>query len=385
MASSRRTVAIGNYDFRSSGTVANSIEIATAAAAAGLPVELWAIRARGPLLDRVPQDLPIVEIGRGHWSAGNRKLDMLLCAKNLSATLQRELPSVFLSGGNHLHLAARLAMSIGDQRKRIRFGIRASNSSMRPGSRRNADMPLGHRWKYAGADFVVAVSRDLATEISRSLPTLNVRFIPNGVDVGRVRRLASDPFDHRFFGKAKPCPVIVAMGRISRQKGFDVLIRALAHISPEVRPRLIIIGEGSKAETAKLHVLAQTCNIAEDVDFLGYLPNPFAAMSRADLFVCASRWEGASNALNEALVCGLPIVATDCPTGNREALKNGQYGTLVAPDDPLALAHGIMAELSNGDRAAMGPEVAGELNLQARLNEWVELLTYYHRQAIALQ
>src|SRR3546814_3345382 len=81
---------------------------------------------------------------------------------------------------------------------------------------------------------------------------------------------------------------------------------------------------GSAKNVDRLRALASKLHLSDSIDFLDYQANPFAIMSKADMFVSASRWEGASNALNEALICGLPIVATDCPTGVREALEGGR-------------------------------------------------------------
>lgn len=379
---SRRAIAIGNYDFRSSGTVAKSIEIATAAAAAGLPAELWVMRASGPLRERVPDNVPVIEAGDRNRFHANRAVDLGLGIKSLSAALRHRRPSVFLSGGNHLHLPARLALAISGHRNEIRYGVRASNSSSR--STRNGyngKMPLWDRAKYQSADFVVAVSRELAQEIGRSLPSVDIELIPNGVDIDRVRSRGKESFTHPFFAKPRrKQPVIIAMGRICPQKGFDILIKALACLASDICPTLLVIGDGPKREIMKLSALARDHNVADRIDFLGYMANPFAVMSKGDLFVSSSRWEGASNALNEALICGLPVVATDCPTGNREALRDGRYGTLVPTNDPEAMAKGILAELSVGPRDGM-ETLATELDLKLRLDQWVQLLTHQSEQA----
>lgn len=386
----RRAIAIANYDFRSSGTVAKSIEIATAAAKAGLPVQLWAIRATGPLLVRVPAYIPIVEVGSVAWSARKRSLDLALSINALAKALKKHRPALFLSGGNHFHLAAKLAIALSGQRKRLSYGVRASNSSTRETQKADgcgsSQMRLGDRIKYLGADFVVAVSRELAAELCRSLPSVEVDLIPNGVDIERVQLLASEAFDHPFFaGEEKRGPVLVTMGRICRQKGFDILIRALARLPREMHARLLVIGEGSKSDIAELRALAAREQVSDSIDFLGYLSNPFMVLGKADLFVSSSRWEGASNALNEALVCGVPVVATDCPTGNREALKDGVYGTLVRTEDPDALAKGIIAELKRGRRPDIRQSAVRELDLYIGLGKWTTLLGAHYAAAVQRQ
>jgi len=81
------------------------------------------------------------------------------------------------------------------------------------------------------------------------------------------------------------------------------------------------------------------------VSLPGFVANPYAFMSRASVFVLSSKWEGLPTVLVEALCCGAPVVATNCPSGPREILAEGQYGQLVAVGDVAALAWAIVAAL----------------------------------------
>lgn len=241
---------------------------------------------------------------------------------------------------------------------------------MTPG--RSIAARTGNRLKFGGSDFVVAVSHALGEEIRSALPRQNLAVIPNGVDLPKVTRLASQPFDHPFFDGSR-APVLVTMGRLVRQKGFDILITALAGLS-DADARLLIIGDGSGDQFAALQSLAQREGVADRVAFLGYQANPFAIIARADMFVSASRWEGASNALIEALACGLPLVAADCPTGNREVVEAGPYGTLAPVEDVEGLAAAIRTELAVArprDAQAAG---ARDWSLDRCMDQWVTLL-----------
>ena len=371
-----RTIAIGNYDFRASGTVSRSIQIATAAMEAGLPVELWAIRAAGPLLDRVPTSLPVIEIGSPGVNLPGRGLDLTLNIATLANAFHLRIPAVFLSGGNHLHVPARLALMMSRKRKAIRFGARASNSSHR-GKRSPETVNRNNRLKFGKADFVVGVSHALSDELREARLPAEVETIPNGVDVEHVQAMADAPFDHPFLHD-RSSPLMVTMGRIARQKGFDIAIRMLT----EIPGRLLIIGDGSAEKLDKLKALATAQGVAERVAFLGYQSNPFAILRRADLFVSASRWEGASNTLIEALACGLPLVATDCPTGNREVIERGPYGTLAPIEDPQALADAVRMELGAGRSRAAQAEGAAHWSLATCLNLWVRKLEEEYRIAL---
>jgi glycosyltransferase involved in cell wall biosynthesis len=81
------------------------------------------------------------------------------------------------------------------------------------------------------------------------------------------------------------------------------------------------------------------------VRLLGFQQNPFKYMAAADLFVLSSRFEGFGNVIVEAMACGVPVVATDCPFGPGEIIKDGRNGMLVAPDSTSALAEGILRVL----------------------------------------
>lgn len=364
-------IAIANYDFRASGTVAKSIEIALALRDAGVKVQLWVVRDQGPLRDRVPADLPVVETGAG-MRFGWRPLDLLANVLGLAMAIRRHRPALFLCGGNHMLLPSRAGIWLSGRRKRMRCGARASNSSQRPGrSRRGAHRDI--RLKFGGQDFVVAVSEELADELREARLPGRLSAIPNGVDLDRIDRLAAVPCDHPFF-RQPGGPVLAAMGRITHQKGFDSIIDALALLPADLGARLIIIGAGGQKDVRTLHAQAARLDVADRVSFPGYRDNPFAFLARSDIFVSGSRWEGASNALIEALACGLPLAVTDCPTGNREVVQRGPYGTLARVDDPASLASAIAAELATA-RPRSG-QAAGARHWEIRhcLAQWVALL-----------
>src|SRR5690606_37626457 len=131
-------------------------------------------------------------------------------------------------------------------------------------------------------------------------------------------------------------PVLVAAGRLVPQKNFPLLLAAFAQLRAQRPARLLILGEGR--ERPRLEAAAHELGIAADVALPGHVDNPYAAYARASLFVLSSDWEGLPTVLIEALACGCPIVATDCPSGPAEILQGGRYGSLVPMGDAAALA-----------------------------------------------
>src|SRR3546814_4577293 len=102
--------------------------------------------------------------------------------------------------------------------------------------------------------------------------------------------MAAEPFVHPFLTeKNRSQPVLVAMGRVAHQKGFDVLIRSLAWLKVKYKAKLLVIGHGSAKNVDRLRALASKLHLSDSIDFLDYQANPFAIMSKADMFVSASR------------------------------------------------------------------------------------------------
>ena len=103
------------------------------------------------------------------------------------------------------------------------------------------------------------------------------------------------------------------------------------------------MGEGK--QRGELESLTRQLDIADDVAMPGYFSNPYAAFAHAALFVLSSDWEGLPTVLIEALACGCPVVATDCPSGPAEILADGRFGELVPPGDVDALASAMARSL----------------------------------------
>jgi glycosyltransferase involved in cell wall biosynthesis len=134
----------------------------------------------------------------------------------------------------------------------------------------------------------------------------------------------------------------------------------------------VILGDGE--ERAKLAELALELDVAAEVDLVGFRPNPYAFMARADVFALASRVEGMPNTIIEALACGCPVVSTDCPSGPAEILQNGRYGRLVPVGDDAALAAAISATLQEPPRAQELRSRAADFSLERAVDRYLEML-----------
>ena len=200
---------------------------------------------------------------------------------------------------------------------------------------------------YGDADAVVVLTRADRRAFRRALgPEARLVRIPNAVLPVAAPR-----------GQERG-PVILAAGRLARQKGFERLVRAFAAVAPEIAGwRLRICGAGPEA--AALRQLAGELGVGRRVDLPGCVPDMALELSRASVFALTSRFEGLPMVLLEAMTAGLPIVAFDCPTGPGEVIDDGRDGVLVPDGDEDALAAALRALVADpGRRRALGEAAA---------------------------
>lgn len=195
---------------------------------------------------------------------------------------------------------------------------------------------------YPLADQVVGVSEDITDELSNSFyfEQENCLTIPNPVNVSHVREQSKEPVSHPWF--SEDIPVIIGVGRIVPAKQFSVLVEALRWLDTV---RLILIGDGPRKESLTRQV--ENAGLKDQVDFLGFVSNPYKYMRRADILGITSRREGCPIVALEALSCGTPVVSTDCPGGNSEILAGGKYGPLVEVGSPRQLADAVSSVLAD--------------------------------------
>jgi GalNAc-alpha-(1->4)-GalNAc-alpha-(1->3)-diNAcBac-PP-undecaprenol alpha-1,4-N-acetyl-D-galactosaminyltransferase len=178
-----------------------------------------------------------------------------------------------------------------------------------------------------------------------------------------------------------PQRTIVTMGRLSYEKGFDLLLRAFAELADSFPEwRVIIFGEGDERDS--LSCLARDLRVADKVFLPGRVKNPAFLLKQADLFVMPSRYEGFPNALCEAMVCGLPVISFDCPSGPRDIISDGIDGILVPPEDVNALAEAIAKLIGDVEKRRMlsqnAKQVAERFGISQVIRKWEDLI--YHEQ-----
>jgi GalNAc-alpha-(1->4)-GalNAc-alpha-(1->3)-diNAcBac-PP-undecaprenol alpha-1,4-N-acetyl-D-galactosaminyltransferase len=233
---------------------------------------------------------------------------------------------------------------------------------------------IGRFWRwlrrqvYPTANYLVVQNQQVRAFF---LPLLGdkVRLIPNPVRMPAVE-IGETPY-------LTARPVVLTAGRLAYEKGYDLLIRAFAQVHKSYPDwHLLILGEGQQRN--ELEKLVFSCGLEENIHLPGRVNNTYDYYHRADLFVLPSRYEGLPNALCEAMVHGLPVIATNCSAGVSEVVQDGVNGVLVPPEDIAGLSaalESLMVDLER--RTRLGEEarkISTRFVVERVMQMWEELI-----------
>ena len=326
--------------FSGDGGVERMVTNLCAEFAQHVQVDLLALKLDGGHAARIPPSVNLVRLDARHaWTS----------VGEVARYLREAQPDALLVAKDRAGRAALAARRKAGTRTPIfiRLGTNLSAALERKDvfSRWLRTAPM--RRHYPAVDGVIAVSEGVREDTVRvtGSSAQRVHVIRNPVITPRLADQAADAAPHGWLAD-KVLPVVIGMGRLTRQKGFDTLLRAFAALQPQLPSRLVILGEGPQpGDRERLVNLARTLGIGDRLLLPGFQKNPYAWLARADLFVLSSAWEGSPNALTEALALGIPSVSTDCPSGPAEILADGEFGPLVPVGDHAAMAGAMLATL----------------------------------------
>ena len=285
------------------------------------------------------------------WRVGRRIMGMcryhpsaLLCLKDVRQTIdmcsyiRQEMPDCILPSLTQSKVGALLAARLIPDCPPI---IPIAHLKMRSWRTR-----AKYRLLFPYASHVVGVSQGLAANLAM-LPNVHpskVFAIYNPVHSDEMAKLALKPPDHPWMNDGGP-PVVLAAGRLTRQKDLPTLLRAFRRLSDHRPLRLLILGEGRWRK--RLEALIHRLGLSDRVSMPGRVDDPLSYMARAAVFVLSSRQEGLPTVLIEALACGCPVVSTDCLYGPSDILEGGRWGELVPVGKDDELADAIERTLDN--------------------------------------
>ena len=282
----------------------------------------------GELICDIPEDLPVIvgrEPGEGFIAGGIRTVRALIALARTS--------EVIIGALEHRAIFVAALMSAWSGKPALGWvhkDLVYYASHLPPINRLIYRMLI--RLSFRRLSKIIAVSHGVASALAKLLPRLRerVQVIYNPIDEGRILERSKEAVPDWAAGVLAK-PVIMAVGRLEDQKGFDLLIEAHARIREcGCDHNLLIIGEGQRR--AFLTEVARERGVAQSVFMPGFC-NPFPLMIRSRMLALSSRFEGLPSVLIEAMMLGVPVVAARCPSGPAELLDDGRCGTLVRTED----------------------------------------------------
>lgn len=341
------------------GMQRNLVNLARALLARGFALDVLTADPCGPARGELPREARIHSLvcglgRRGAWALARCLpeagiLDRLAlrfgpvprlvgALPDLLRRLSALAPDALLAFGTQANLAALLAATRLRQRPRIvasEHNVMSRVRDLAPRHFRRLYPALARRL-YPSADAVVAVFAAVADDLARLTDLLRerIRIVPNPVDLTAIAAGATVPLPADW---PPDRDFLLAVGRLHWQKGFEAAIAAFARLAAQ-NPKLDLVVLGEGPERARLRHLARAAGLGGRVHLRGFDPNPFRWMARARALLLTSRSEGFGHVVVEALACGCPIVAFDCPGAIPFILAGGRYGVLVPENDVEAMA-----------------------------------------------
>ena len=302
----------------------------------GHTVDLVVAEFRGPYVDAVPDDVNVVDLGVHRAAAA---------LPGLVGYLRKNRPDAFLSTMVYANVISIVAHSLAavDSRLVLREAAVPMHNPEKPVA--SSLWLLFRACGYRLADGIIAISSDVGHALSTTarVPYAKITVIPNPAYSADAVALGEVAPAHPWL--SEDVPVVLCAGRLTKLKGFDTVIEAVARLKSERDVRLIILGEGPYRKS--LEKLVGEFGMTDHVDLPGFVDNPFPYYRHASVFALASTREAFGNVVVEALGMGTPVVSSDCPGGPSEILEGGKWGELVPVGDVEAFENALRRAIDN--------------------------------------
>jgi glycosyltransferase involved in cell wall biosynthesis len=239
-------------------------------------------------------------------------------------------PDVILSGMAHLNFLVLLLRPFYPRKTRVLVRQNGTVSAILASREVPCYTRLLYHVLYRRADRIICQSRAMAEDLAGELRITEeqIAVLPNPVDFDGIRCASEGPDRWTQLGLQEG-PRLLAVGRLASEKGYDMLLHAFAAVREQLPAASLIIA-GAGPEESRLKAQCRSLGIERSVRMLGLVKQPYAYYPGASIYVLSSRQEGLPNSLIEALVGGLPVVATPASGGITDLLR-AQPGTWLAP------------------------------------------------------
>ncbi len=304
---SNPTIAIFLPSLTGGGAERVMLNLANGMADLGFNIDLVLAKADGPYLNQVSKHVNIIDLDAA------RTLQSL---PKLVQYLRKVRPKALISAIEHTNILAIWAKKLSGASTKVIISEHNPPSMLKHATeatvKKLGAIQFAMRLSYPMADQVIAVSQGVADDLKTLVAEDKLQVIHNPVLRKEMFQKAKEPLDHPWFALSEP-PVILAIGRLEKQKDFPNLIRAFAQVRQKQPARLLILGEGQ--ERPKLERLIAELQLQDDVSLHGFDSNPYRYIQQCSVFVMSSVMEGLPTVLIEAMALGRRLVSTDCESG----------------------------------------------------------------------
>jgi|SaaInl8_200m_RNA_FD_contig_111_169589_length_9493_multi_4_in_0_out_0_9 glycosyltransferase involved in cell wall biosynthesis len=277
-------------------------------------ITLALVKKEGQFLKDIPEHINIYDLQVNRSRYAIFKIIKLI---------YRTKPNTVFSTLGYLNLLIAIIRPILP--KNIKFIARESNTVSIQNKREKYPKLFDFLYKsfYNRFDIIVAQSQYMKEDLVEnfSIITSKIHVIYNPVDIDTIKIKSTSEIE--LFDASKIN--LLAVGRLSYQKGFENLLHALSQLDETYH--LTIIGDGQEKEN--LLDLVKNLNLTHKVDLIGFQDNPYKFMKQANLYILSSWYEGLPNVVLEANSLGLPAIAFACPGGTSEIINDGVNGFLI--------------------------------------------------------
>ena len=351
-------------DLRGGGAEKVAVNLANEMVRRGFDIDVVLIKSQGELLADLESSINIIDLDAERIRSA---------VKPYVSYLEDSKPDVILASMWPLTSIAIIANQLAKSRSTV---IVSEHTTW---SQSHIVKKWSRRWMtrlimsltFPFADGIITVSNGAALDLARFsfIKRQSITVIYNPVVDERKMGCCDSSVNH-LWPKAEYH--ILSVGTLKHVKDFATLIKAFALVRNKVDASLIILGEGELR--AELLALSKILGVSSHVSFPGFVRNTTPFYQSADLFVLSSLAEGFGNVIVESMASGTPVVATDCQSGPREILKDGEYGKLVPISDIDALANAIVTSIKETHCAEVLKRRASDFTIDKITSQYLNVM-----------
>ena len=336
-------------------------------AALGIEVDLLLIKRKSPHLAALSTAVNQIPLKHQHAAT---------CVGEVADYLRKEAPQALLVAKHRAMLAALKARKKAGTNTPITgvIGINVTQSLAHRSRFQRWHWGRLMRNEYPKLDGIIAVSEGVREDLLKTtgMPADRITSIKNPVTTADMIEEAQTPVDHPWLSKNFDEPVLITVGRLTKNKDHQTLLEAFRLINDTTPSRLLILGEGP--ERTNLEKIIAKAGLEDRVQLPGFVDTPWAWMAKSSLFVLSSFAEGSGNVLTEAMAVGTPVVSTDCPSGPSEMLDGGRIAPLVPVGDAEALAAACIDVLNSGIAASLLDEAVAPFKAEVAAKHYLAFM-----------